>query len=134
MMIMAKKLDELTYVDEAEKVINKLKTNKKGDIYLKTNKIRNMLTLFNEMYMPIKNSNKSKLDSESISKLRYTKMRLVYEAGRDEYVRDLLEKSELLDYIDNIKVGSDTKELIQLCHYMEALVAFHRFYTNEKIN
>lgn len=125
-----KQLDELTYVKQAEDVINKLEKNNKGELKPTTNKIRNMLTLINELYNKARYIKGNKLDTALQSHIQYVKMRLVYEGGRDHDVKDLLQKSDLLSYLDS--VGDSKEALIRLCHYMEALVAYHKYNTSEK--
>ncbi|MBQ7264710.1 MAG: type III-A CRISPR-associated protein Csm2 [Firmicutes bacterium] len=126
---MSKALDKQSYVDEAEKVILKLDKDKHDKIKLTTNKIRNILTLINELYAMVNRSDK-KMDEDLKSRIQYTRMRIVYEAGRDENVKELCIKSQLLDHLKNI--GDDTEDLLLVCHYMEALVAYHKYYTTEK--
>ena len=53
-------------------------------------------------------------------------MRIIYDAGREQAVREFVEKAQLLEYIKGI--GKSRAEMIQLAHYMEALVAYHRYY------
>lgn len=126
---MSKALDKQSYVDEAEKVILKLDKDKHDKIKLTTNKIRNILTLINELYAMVNRSDK-KMDEDLKSRIQYTRMRIVYEAGRDENVKEFCTKSQLLDHLKNI--GDDTEDLLLVCHYMEALVAYHKYYTTEK--
>ena len=40
-------------------------------------------------------------------------------------MRDFVEKAKLLEYIKGI--SSSRAEMIRFAHYMEALVAYHRF-------
>lgn len=118
-------LKKATYVEDAENVIKSLKKNKQNDISLTTNKIRNVLSLINELYGMAKMSKDETLSEEIRSHAQYVKMRLVYEAGRENDVRDLLEKSDLLKHIDSI--NNSREQLILVCHYMEALVAYHKY-------
>ncbi|MGN1317645.1 MAG: type III-A CRISPR-associated protein Csm2 [Lachnospirales bacterium] len=124
-----KQLDDLTYVAQAEEVVKKLYKDDKGYIKPSTNKIRNMLTLINELYNKARYIKGDKIGDELKSHIQYVKMRLVYEGGRDNDVKYLLEKSDMLKYLDSI--GDSKKDLIRLCHYMEALVAYHKYYTKE---
>ncbi len=127
---MSKVLDKLTYVDEAEAVIGQLRKNdKNGVIYLTTNKIRNLLSLINELYNMIDRRSKE-IDTKLQSHVQYVRMKIVYEAGRDKDVKEFCEKSGILDHLK--AVGKDTEKLLLVCRYMEALVAYHRFYTKEK--
>lgn len=122
-----KKLDKKIYVEDAEKII--LGLVKEKDV-ISTNKIRNMLTLINELYNAVKNQQSNDIDDDIQSRIQYIKMRLVYEAGRDKSVKSFLTKTGLLEVIDDI--GESKEKLMLLCHYMEALVAYHKFNYEDK--
>lgn len=124
------KLDKLTYVSQAETVIKSLANPRTGKIDLTTNKIRSLLSLVNELYAMAKADTSPKLNESVKSHIQYVKMHLVYEAGRENTVKDFLAKSGLLEYLDGI--GSDREELMLVCRYTEALVAYHKFYSPEK--
>ena len=49
-----------------------------------------------------------------------------YEGGRDSKVKDFIAKAYLLEYLKGI--GSSRDDFIRFAHYMEALVAYHRFF------
>ena len=65
------------------------------------------------------------LSEELADKIRYIKVRLAYEAGREQDVKKFLEKSSLLDITGMI--GRDKKRYSRFEKYLEALVAFHRY-------
>ena len=128
--MMSKVLNKLTYVDQAEKAILSLPKNEKsGKINLTVSKIRNILTMINELYAMVNKADK-KLDEELQSRVQYTRMKIVYEAGRDNNVKLFCDKSGILEYLKGI--GDSKDNLLLVCHYMEALVAFHKYYTTEK--
>lgn len=116
-------MDKLTYVKDAEKVIQKMKNEHKT---ISTNKIRDILALINELYSQVRNQNVQKLNEDLQSRIQYTKMKLVYEAGRDDNVKKFLTCSNLLEYLDQIKDSKET--LLLVCHYTEALVAYHKYH------
>lgn len=149
------KLSKEKYVSIAEKVVLHLNGNTnerftkvnetvvlkanieagKQKFDLTTTKIRNLLSLLNVIYQDIMNRDSRKktesddwnqLETEIVGKIQYFKMRCAYEAGRDKAVADLVEKSNLMNYIDNIKDSRDN--FITFFHYVEALVAYHRYY------
>ena len=70
------------------------------------------------------------LSDDVQSHIQYVKMKIIYAAGKDNAVKTFLEKSSLISYLNGI--GDSRDDLILVCHYMEALVAYHRFNTNEK--
>ena len=125
-----KTLDKLTYVSQAEGVIDKLDKDKYNKISLTSNQIRNVLSLVNELYDMARMNSEPVLNEKIRSHAQYVKMRLVYAAGRDNKVKDLLKKSDLLNYLD--AVGNSKEELILVCRYTEALVAYHKFYSDER--
>ena len=61
-------------------------------------------------------------------------LRLAYECGRDPQVRQFVESANLFEYLAKLSsVGTCTRQdLIDYYHYMEALVAFHRYYSESK--
>lgn len=71
-------------------------------------------------------TNKNKVLSEDVqSHIQYVKMKIIYMAGRENSVKVFIEKSLLVDYLNGI--GDSRDELILVCHYMEALVAYHKY-------
>ena len=72
----------------------------------------------------------SVLTAESVQSVTMARIRMIYEAGREPAVKEFLEKAKLLEYIKDI--GDDRQKLIDFTHYMEALVAYHRFYIGGK--
>lgn len=127
-----KKLDKKAYVDLAEKVIAELPRDNRdaNKIQLSTNQIRNVLSLINELYDMVRTDTEKVLSDDVQSHIQYVKMKIIYAAGKDNAVKTFLEKSLLISYLNGIDDSRD--DLILVCHYMEALVAYHRFNTNEK--
>lgn len=127
-----KKLDKKAYVDLAEKVIAELPRDNRdaNKIQLSTNQIRNVLSLINELYDMVRTDTEKVLSDDVQSHIQYVKMKIIYAAGKDNAVKTFLEKSLLISYLNGI--GDSRDDLILVCHYMEALVAYHRFNTNEK--
>ena len=127
-----KKIDKKTYVNLAEKVIAELPRDNRdaNKIQLSTNQIRNVLSLINELYDMVRTDTEKVLSDDVQSHIQYVKMKIIYAAGKDNAVKTFLEKSLLISYLNGI--GDSRNDLILVCHYMEALVAYHRFNTNEK--
>lgn len=122
-------LNKLTYVRQAEKVISEELIRDKRDnskFQLTSNQIRNILTMTNELYNSVRFSNDENISEDLRSHIQYTKMKIAYSAGRDRAVKDFVEKSCLIQYLD--EVGDSRDMLITFCHYAEALVAYHKFY------
>lgn len=124
------KLDSKTYVKQAEDVIRSLGTDREGNVRLTTSQIRNLLTLTNELYNAVQHDASETLSDEIISRTQYVKMRIAYNAGRDRFVKEFVDKSNIMKYLDG--VGGSRSELMLVCHYAEALVAYHKYYRGEK--
>ena len=129
--------EDADYVSIAEEHVKKLgdpSRYRPGKIHfgnLTTSKIRNLLSLVNRIYNKIFLLG-DPLPESAVGEIRYLKVRLVYESGREPKVRDYCEKSGLIDAIDFI--GTSKKRFLRYAKYMEALVAYHRFYTDENTN
>jgi len=142
------KLENSNYVDTAEDVVLHLNGNKlekrfekinnewkrkdkskieqNQSFYLTTTKIRNLLSLLNVIRQMVIEEPKETINGETLGKIQYFKMRCAYESGRDTAVKDFIKKSNLMNYINDI---GDSKKAFELFfHYVEALVAYHRFY------
>lgn len=120
-------LEEAKYVDKAESAVKALLRNDDGEFLLSTSKIRNILAMTSEILNKV-NSGRGKDPQDAMrwikSDLNYLRIRLVYECGREASVKDLERKAHLLFHLSSIKT-IDQCELF--CHYVEALVAYHRF-------
>lgn len=110
------------YVDEAEKVMRALFENRSR---ITTTKLRGFLTLVNDIYNAENLRTEMELSSESKLKLMRLRVRVVYDAGRERDVKNFVEKAKLLEYLKG--VGDSREAMIQFAHYMEALVAYHRY-------
>jgi CRISPR-associated protein Csm2 len=60
--------------------------------------------------------------------LEHMRIRVIYEAGREDSIRmiEFIRDSRIINYIKSI--GNSRKEFIKFARYMEALVAYHKFY------
>lgn len=114
------------YVDAADAVMQQLsQSNAKGG-KLTTSKLRNILTLVSDIYNTENRRRDTAISSESAAKLQMLRIRVLYEAGREQSVKKFVETSKLLAYIKGI--DKNRENMLRFCHYMEALVAYHRFY------
>lgn len=125
------KINKLNYVKQAETVMNGLFNENNGKYVITSSQMRNIHSLIMGLYDRVRLNPDEQLDEESKSQIQYVKMRIIYITGRDKannknsVVEKFLNKSELLTYIDSI--GSSRDNLILVCRYMEALVAYHKF-------
>ena len=120
--ITPKKVPE-DYVDEAERIMRSLMSQPKK---VTTSKIRNLLSLVTDIYNEENIRTDEKLLPESIVKLNLMRVRVAYECGRDDTVKSFVAQTKLLEYLKGI--STDRADLIRFAHYMEALVAFHRYF------
>ena len=126
------KLTEENYVQLAEESIKELrkdeeKKSRGNNIQLvTTSKIRNLLAMTADIYNDVINSQKEQLSKNIVGRINYMKIHFVYEAGREEKVRALMEKAEILEHLDEIQ-GNRTQYIL-FSRYMEALVAYRKFY------
>lgn len=121
-------------VQQAENVIKSLqRKDKQGKdiIYLKTNQIRKFLTAANMVANKVsiyrsKHPQEKKLSGELVDEIRYLQVKLVYQAGRDKTAKEFIEAAGLLPMVKQI--GSSIVRFEEFSRYVEALVAYHKFY------
>lgn len=122
-------INNSNYVETAEKVIRSMiEKDKWGNekIALSTSKIRNILSMISGLYNDVVMLREDNLSAEFVSRIKYIKMRFAYEAGREKTVKDFIDKAQIFKIMDSINDSTD--DLILFCNYMEALVAYHKFY------
>ncbi len=116
------------YPAQADRIIQEYK-QEMGRNYnqFTTSKIRNILAKVSEIYNDVSISQNDFLDSDIQNRIAYLKIRLIYECGREpRVIKPFVDKAGLVELLDGI--GNDKQRLIDFAHYMEALVAYHRFY------
>lgn len=110
------------YVDAAEKII----VTRGNPNNITTTKLRKILTMINDIYNVEASRSDRELTKESQEALQIARVRIAYECGRDGSVKAFVKDTLLLNYIKGIK--KSRKAFMDFAHYMEALVAFHRYY------
>ena len=115
---------------EAEHVILSLKDNK-GNLWLKTSQIRKFLAAVNTLTNRIavyraRNAGAREMSALLGEQVKYLKVKFAYQAGRERTVRELGEKAEMAKRID--RIGLDIGEYERFAQFIEALVAYHKFY------
>lgn len=126
-------LTEENYVSKAENVIKRVKDKfaqsekkrkSKENDKLTISKIRNLLSLTSAMYDELQ----TKGFDDLLDRKNYLIVQLAYQSGRENAVRVFVEEAELILALKEC----DTKEkLIRYCRYMEALVAYFKYYGGE---
>lgn len=123
-------LNETNYVDLAEQAIKTLseRTDRNGRKInvVTTSKIRNLLAMVTDIYNDVAESNTQELTEELLGRINYFKIRMIYESGRDKDVDAFIKETCLLEHLKDIK--KSRKQFIRFSRYMEALVAYHRYY------
>lgn len=117
------KINEENYVDKAEEVICRLRDEKS---MVTTSKLRNLLAMSMDIYNEAVNQSTDKLSKEICSRIEYLRVRFLYEAGREDTVKKLVDQAGITGILKEIK-GSKEKYIL-FNRYMEALVAFHKYY------
>lgn len=112
------------YVDAAEKVMTQHMQGSPRD-RITTTKLRGFLALIDEIYNVENLRTEEKLLAESKLKIMRLRVRVLYDAGREPVVKKFVEQAKLLSYLKGI--GDSREAAINLAHYMEALVAYHRY-------
>ena len=125
-------------VAEAEQVMRELSCkDEMGNttIALKTSQIRKFLTavtlLSNRIALEqAKNGQGTELSDKLANEVKYLKIKIAYQAGRDntreKAVKNFFQKAGLSERID--RIGMDVEKFRQFARYVEALVAYHKFY------
>ena len=116
------------FADAAEAVVKSLQYERNGRLVIDiTNtKLRRLFSLIIPVFNKERLRSDEKLMQESRQALMMARVRMAYEAGRDGSVKDFIAKAKLMEYVKG--VGDDREEFIRFAHYMEALVAWHRYY------
>ena len=117
--VVAKAIPE-NYVDLAETLMS---ANSKS---ITTSKLRNWFSIANDIYNVESRSSEIGLKPESCTKLLNLRVRIVYDAGKDSKIKDFVTSANLLSYIKGI--GESREQMIRFAHYMEALVAYHKYF------
>ena len=120
------------YVDEAARIMRALISS---GTTVTTSKIRNLLSLVTDIYNDESIRTEDKLKPDSVVKLNLMRVRVAYEYGRDNGesvgkdkvypMKEFITQAHLREYLKGI--STDRADLIRFAHYMEALVAFHRY-------
>lgn len=131
------------YVDRADKVMRALSEEAQksyGSKMVTTSQIRKFLTAVNRVNGKIdqfKNGNKSsasgRIPEDLQVEIKFLKVKLAYQIGRADSgrnranpVKEFADKSGLIGEID--KIGDSLERYENFARYVEALVAFHKFY------
>ena len=123
-----------TYVNEAEAVIQEMKfsyfkvqkdgqRSGQGDT-LTMSQIRNLASLTSNIYDEVQNNDVAQVSD----KLAYLRVQFVYQSGRNAAVKKLVELADILNILKTMQAKNDRAIIIRFCRYMEALVAYFKYY------
>lgn len=98
---------------------------------LTTSQIRKFLVAVNAVTNKINAYKSTHIGSDTLpdelaAEVKYLKVKIVYQAGREVTVRKFVQQSKILEFVD--RVGNSLKQYEILSKYVEALVAYHKFY------
>ena len=126
-------INDQNYVDKAESVIQKLKDKKnmqgRSIPVVTTSKHRNLLAMTADLYNEVVNQPEDGLNEDICSRIEYLRVRFLYEAGREPSVKHLIQEADLLAVLKEI--NGSKQNYILFSRYMEALVAFRKFYVEK---
>ena len=116
------------YVKQAETVMKKLRKPNPARKWkpVTTTKIRNLFSLVVDVCSEEERRSESTLRNESVARLKRMYVRAVYEFGRDDETKEFIKEAKLLEHLKWIE--NDRERLIRFTRYMEALIAFHRYF------
>lgn len=122
------------YVDQAENVIQSFvgedERTHRPIKTISTSKLRNLLSLASEIYNDENKLTASRIKAQSLARINQMRIRVAYECGRDPETKAFVLKAKILNYLKYLSTEHDgsREETIRFAHYMEALVAYHRYY------
>ncbi len=122
-------ITDSNYADKAKKIMKQGKKEKKVWFSnLSTTKLRGIydqiVTVYSEVFDDA-TFNKAKGD------VQYLKVKMAYEAGRYNEVKNFLNDSNLLELLDNV---NNYEKFELYSRYAESLVAYFKFYGGDKKN
>ena len=115
-----------TYVNEAEAVIQEMKQTNFREYRdtLTMSQLRNLSSLTSNIYDEVQNNDVSQVSD----KLAYLRVQFVYQSGRNAAIKKLVELADILGILKTIQAKNDRSTIIRFCRYMEALVAYFKYY------
>lgn len=115
-------LDYENYAKLAEALVGRSKQDKSWFQRLSTSKLRGIYGLIMNVYTRI--TDEASFEANK-SDLQYIKVKMAYESGRDETVKNFVRETYLMACLDRV---STYDQFILYCRYAESLVAYFKFY------
>ena len=79
-----------------------------------------------DIYNQVLRCQKDSLDEKLKGRMEYLRVRFMYECGREVLVKNFVEEADILSILKEI--NGSKKNYILFSRYMEALIAFHKYY------
>jgi len=113
-----------------EEIVKQLKRDERtGSPRLTTSQIRKFLSAVNSIHNKIQNiDNENELPEQIVKQIQYLRIKLAYQAGRSDEVKELRNKAKLDERIKEIAESKSKNEFQEFAHFIEAIVAYHKFY------
>ncbi len=124
-------------VDLAQSVMQKLsqpKDREGNPLMVTTSQIRRFLTAVNTVTGKVEQyqnetGKRDVLSPELTAQAKFLKVKLAYQMGRDDKAKNIRKFADAADLMAAIgSIGNDAKKYEEFARYVEALVAFHKFY------
>ena len=105
--------------------------DREGKIRLNTSQIRKFLTAVNSVANKVtiyksENPGIAELSEDLVAEVKYLQVPLAYQAGRNPLIKYFVRDTQIDKMIKDI--GNSVKGFEQFARYIEALVAYHKFY------
>lgn len=123
-------------VEKAEEAIKSLGKPLKKDpskmvINVTTSQIRKFLTSVNSLknkidVYKINHLNEDVLSDDLVMEIKFLRVNILYQAKRENAVKEFIEKADIEKHINDI--GDSIAKFNEFYKYVEALVAFHKYY------
>ena len=130
-------LNNGNYVEEAKNAILSIQ-KKYGKTTLNeitSTKIRSILSMTAAIYNDVITLQEDELNDDICGQIQYLKLRIIYEVGRDKDSNNKSKVHPMIVFIDETKilqhleeVGKSKSQYIIFSRYMEALVAYRKYY------
>ena len=124
------KFTDESYVDEAKEIVEIFKKEnfeisyKRRKEKLTNTQLRNLLAMTSADY---DKARKNGFDHVN-EKIAYLKVQFIYQSGRNLAVKAFVEVAQLVELVDKIRDLKKMDDLLRFCHYMEALIAYFKYY------
>lgn len=120
------KFTDESYVNEAKDVIEIFKEEnfKVNRDTLTNTQLRNLLAMTSAVYDEARNNGFDHVNE----KIAYLKVQFIYQSGRNLAVKAFVEVAQLVELVDKIRDLKKMDDLLRFCHYMEALIAYFKYY------